>query len=257
MTAVRAAIFGLIGLPLGSFLTVVIARVPAKESIVTPRSRCPSCGIGIRSRDNVPVISWLLLKGRCRNCDLQISPLYPLTEIATGLLFVATSLAFADLWVAIMMALFVGLMPAIAVIDWHHKIIPNAIVYPSLLAFPAYIVAASIAGAPLDPVSGAIGFAAYGGMLFLVAVISPRGMGMGDVKLVALIGLVLGSVGLASVLVAAGAGILLGGIGAIVALVTGATRKHAIPFGPFLAAGAVIGAFWGPELAELYSNLLL
>jgi leader peptidase (prepilin peptidase)/N-methyltransferase len=257
MTDLEAIIFGVVGLPVGSFLTVVITRIPAKESIVAPRSRCPSCGNSIRNKDNVPVVSWLLLKGRCRNCDLRISPIYPLTEATTSALFVASSLAFHDFWVAIMMALFLTLMLAVAIIDWHRKIIPNAIVYPSLVAFCMYILAASIAGAPLDFVGAAIGFAAYGGVLLLVAVVSPTGMGMGDVKLVALIGLVLGSVSLASVLVAAGAGILLGGIGAIGALLSGASRKHAIPFGPFLAAGAVIGALWGPELANLYRDLLL
>ena len=246
-----------LGLAAGSFMTVVAGRVPAGESVLRPRSRCPSCGTPIRARDNVPLVSWILLRGRCHACSASIPGAYPAVELATAAGVVGAALTYASVWVAVMMVLFLALMPAITVIDLRHRIIPNRVIYPSLIGFSIYVIVAWLAGAPIDPVTAGIGFLGYGGTLGLVAFVSPRGMGMGDVKLVALIGLVLGSVDPAAVLVAAGAGILLGGLGAIGALLSGASRKHAIPFGPFLAAGAVIGALWGPELANLYRDLLL
>jgi leader peptidase (prepilin peptidase)/N-methyltransferase len=244
------------GLAIGSFLTVVVHRVPEGLSLVTPRSRCPACGAQIQPADNVPVVSWVLLGGRCRACRERISAVYPATELATGALSVGAALRFDDLWIAAMMALFMGLMLALAIIDYGHKILPNRIVYPSLIAFPAYLIIAWAAGAPIDLARAGIGFVAYGGGLLVVAFISPRGMGMGDVKLGALIGLVLGALGLRYVGVAAGAGILLGGVVAVGALLLGAGRKTAIPFGPFLAAGAIIAGFLGPQLANLYLNRL-
>lgn len=246
-----------LGLAAGSFMTVVVGRVPAGESVLRPRSRCPACGTAIRARDNVPLVSWILLRGRCHACSAKIPGSYPAVELATTAVVVGAALTYESVWVAVMMAAFLALMPAIAVIDFRHRIIPNRVIYPSLIGFSVYVLVAWLAGAPIDPVTASIGFLGYGGTLALVAFVSPRGMGMGDVKLVALIGLVLGSVDPASVLVAAGAGILLGGLGAIGALLSGASRKHAIPFGPFLAAGAAIGAMWGPELANLYRDLLL
>jgi leader peptidase (prepilin peptidase) / N-methyltransferase len=256
VTALRAVVFGLFGLPIGSFMTVVVSRLPQKQSVVAPRSRCPACGTEIWPRDNVPVLSWVALRGKCRSCGERISVVYPMVELSTAALFVGSALVFDHLLVAVMMSLFLGLMPAIAVIDWRHKIIPNLVVYPALIAFPLYILVAWLAGDPLDPLDAAIGFAAYGGGLLLIAIVVPGGMGMGDVKLVALIGLVLGSLGLRYVFVAAGAGILLGGVGAIVALIIGLGRKQAIPFGPFLAAGAVVAGLWGPRIADVYLDLV-
>jgi leader peptidase (prepilin peptidase) / N-methyltransferase len=252
----RAVVFGLFGLVAGSFLTVVIHRVPAGESIVRPRSRCPSCGTELRNRDNIPVISWVLLGGKCHACGERISAVYPLTELATGALFAAVGARFQELWVAVMLAPFLGVLVALAVIDIRTKKLPNRIVYPSLAAFPIYLVVARLAGGGVDLLDALIGFLAYGGGLLVVALIAPKGMGMGDVKLAALIGLVLGSLGLQYVAVAAGAGILLGGVGAIVALIAGAGRKYAIPFGPFLAAGAGVAVFFGQRLADLYLDLL-
>jgi leader peptidase (prepilin peptidase) / N-methyltransferase len=252
MLWVRIAIALPLGLAFGSFLTVAIHRVPAGGSVVRPRSRCPGCGTPITGRDNVPVFSWLLLRGRCRSCGARISPVYPLTELATAALFVAAALWFERVWVAAMMAPFLGLLAALAVIDIRHKIIPNRLVYPALAAFPVVILAAALAGGGVDVLDAVIGFLAYGGAILLVAIVSPRGMGMGDVKLAALIGLVLGAIDLPSVWVAAGSGFLLGGIAAIGALVAGKGRKSALPFGPFLAAGAAIAAFLGPEIADAY-----
>jgi leader peptidase (prepilin peptidase)/N-methyltransferase len=247
----RAIVAFPFGLAIGSFMTVVAARVPAGESVVRPRSKCPSCGTEIATRDNVPVLGWLLLRARCRSCGARIGVVYPLLELTTALLISGSFLAVDDLWVALAVAALLALMPAVAAIDIEHRIIPNRVMYPALVAFPVYLLIAWLAGAPVDLARMAIGFLAYGGGLFVIALIS-GGMGMGDVKLAALIGLVLGALGLRYVGVAAAAAIVLGGVGAIVALVLGRDRKSAIPFGPYLAAGAVVGAFWGDPIASWY-----
>ncbi len=239
------------GLALGSFMTVVTERVPAGVSVVSPRSRCPTCGAEIANRDNIPVLAWVLLRGRCRSCGSRISARYPLLELSTALLFSGAFLVYESLWVAIAVAFLLVLMPAVAAIDIEHRIIPNRLMYPALVVFHVYLTVAKLFGAPVDLVRMVLGFALYGGALFVVAIIS-RGMGMGDVKLAALVGLVLGSLGLRYVGVAAGAAIVLGGVGAIVALLLGRGRKSAIPFGPYLAAGAVVSAFWGGPIADWY-----
>jgi leader peptidase (prepilin peptidase)/N-methyltransferase len=244
------------GLAFGSFSTVVVSRVPRGDSLVRPRSRCSDCGAELRLRDNIPILSWILLRGSCRDCGSRIPAFYPLMELATAALFVGVFTVYSNPWIAVMIGVFVAIMPAIALIDAGHRIIPNRIIYPSLAGFGAYIATAWLAQLPLSLASAALGAAAYGGGFLLVAVVSPRGMGMGDVKLAGLIGLVLGSLGLRYVLVAAGAGIALGGIGAILALLMGRGRKDAIPFGPFLAAGAVVAALWGSDVASAYLGLL-
>lgn len=251
-----ALFFGL-GLIFGSFLTVVIARVPAGESVVRPRSRCPSCGAEIRAIDNVPVVSWLVLRGRCRRCGVRISAEYPLTELATGALFAAAGALVEPVYAAGLAAPFLGIMLAIGVIDVRHRIVPNRIVYPSVVLFAVAIVVGDLLGRGVDAAAGGIGLAVYATPLLLVALVVPHGMGMGDVKLAALIGLVLGSLGLSYVGVAAGVGIIGGGIGAVLALVLlGARRKDQIPFGPFLAGGAVVAALAGPWIAEGYLSVL-
>ena len=252
----RIAVALPLGLVFGSFLTVAIHRVPAGESILRPRSRCPSCGTPLRNVDNIPVVSWLALRGRCHSCKVRISPVYPLTELATGVLFVGVALWFEDPWQAALLAPFLGLLVAISVIDARTKKIPNRLVYPAVLVAAVVIAVGDLAGGGLDAVSAAIGFLAYGLGLLIVALIAPKGMGMGDVKLAALIGLVLGSLGLEYVAVAVGVGILFGGVGAIVALVLGASRKTGIPFGPFLAAGAAVATFAAQPIADAYLNLL-
>ncbi|HEX5949936.1 MAG TPA: prepilin peptidase [Actinomycetota bacterium] len=254
--AFRIAVFLPFGLVFGSFLTVLIHRVPAGESVLRPRSRCPSCGTPLRAVDNIPVVSWIALRGRCHSCSARVSVVYPLTELASGALFVAVAFRYEDWWVAAMLAPFTGLLVALAIIDARTKKLPNRILYPSILVAAAYLAVARLAGGDVDLLDAAIGFLAYGGGLLILALIAPRGMGMGDAKLVAFIGLVLGAVGLESVAVAAGLGILFGGVGAIVALLRGAGRKHALPFGPFLAAGAIAAVFVGPQIADLYVGLL-
>jgi len=254
---VLVALFFALGLIFGSFLTVVIGRLPRGESIVRPRSRCPACGVEIRSRDNVPVVSWVLLRGRCRACGERISAEYPLVELATAALFAAAAVLVDPIYAASLAAPFLGIMLAIAVIDARHRVVPNRIVYPSLGLFAVAIVAGDLAGGGVDALDAGFGLALYGVPLLLVAVAVPQGMGMGDVKLAALIGLVLGSFGLSSVGVAAGVGVIGGGIGALVALaLLGAGRKDQIPFGPFLAGGAVVATLLGPRIADLYLSLL-
>jgi leader peptidase (prepilin peptidase)/N-methyltransferase len=254
--AIRLIIAIPFGLVFGSFLTVAIHRLPAGESVVRPRSRCPSCGAEIRAADNVPVVSWLLLRGRCRSCAARISPIYPLTELATAVLFVAAALVFDDPWVAVLMAPFLGVLLAFTVIDVRHRIIPNRLLYPFFLVSVAYLAVARLAGAPLDLADSAIGCLGYGGGLLLVALISPRGMGMGDVKLAGLVGLVLGALGGRYVVVAAGVGILVGGVAAVVALVAGRSRKSGLPYGPSIALGAGLAALAGDAIAEAYLRLV-
>jgi leader peptidase (prepilin peptidase) / N-methyltransferase len=254
MTALRYSLFALFGLAFGSFLTVVIYRIPRGESVVTPGSACPSCGVPIRPLENVPLLSFVVLRGHCRRCGAPISLEYPLTEAATSALFVGASLALSTVWQAALVAPFVGLLLACAIIDYRKRIIPNAVVLPALAAFAAAILALDLAGRPLSFVDGLLGLLAYGGGLFVVALVSPGGMGMGDVKLAALIGLVLGALGLRYVGVAAMLGILTGGVGAVVALALGRDRKEAIPFGPYLALGAAAAVFTGPAVAGWYAG---
>jgi leader peptidase (prepilin peptidase)/N-methyltransferase len=254
---VLVALFLALGLIFGSFLTVVIGRLPRGESIVRPRSRCPTCGAEIRARDNVPVVSWVLLRGRCRACGERISAEYPLVELATAALFAAAAVLVDPIYTASLAAPFLGIMLAIAVIDARHRVVPNRIVYPSLGLFAVAIVVGDLAGGGVDALDAGLGLALYGVPLLLVAVAVPQGMGMGDVKLAALIGLVLGSFGLSYVGVAAGVGVIGGGIGALMALaLLGAGRKDQIPFGPFLAGGAVMATLLGPRIADLYLSLL-
>ena len=253
----RVALFAAAGLLFGSFVTVLVHRLPRKESVVRGRSRCPRCGAQIGALDNVPVVSWVLLRGRCRSCGERISPEYPLTELATAALFAGAAVAFDDLLLAGVVAPFLGLMLAVGLIDARWRIVPNAIMYPALAVYMVALVVAQLTGGGVSAVRGLLGLAAYAGPLFVVALVVPGGMGMGDVKLAALIGLVLGSVGLAYVGVAAGVGIIGGGLGAILAvIILGYRRRQNIPFGPFLAAGAIVAAFAGPAIAGLYLSLV-
>lgn len=256
MTAFQLLIALPFGLAVGSFLTVVVGRVPAGESLVRPRSRCPGCGTQIRSIDNIPVLSWLLLGGRCRSCRVRISPVYPLLELGTAGLFAGAALAFEDPWIAVLMAPFLALLLVLALIDLRHRILPNRLVYPSFLIAAPYLVIARVAGAPVDLVDAGIGLVAYGGGLLALALLSPRGMGMGDVKLAGLIGLVLGALGIRYVGVAAGLAILLGGVAAVVALLAGRSRKSGLPFGPSIAIGAAVATFAGGQIADAYLRLV-
>ena len=200
---IRAVVALPFGLVVGSFMTVAVSRLPKGESVVRPRSRCPSCGAELGARDNIPVLSWLLLQGRCRRCGEPISAEYPLLELATAALVVLAALRYPDPWQAILVAGLLALMPGIALIDLRHRIIPNKLTYPAMVLSVPVILLAWLLGDATEPVKAALGFLLFGGGIFAVALVS-RGMGFGDVKLAALIGLVLGSQGLRFVGVSAG-----------------------------------------------------
>lgn len=247
---------GVFGLAIGSFLSVVVDRVPEHESIVSPGSRCPGCGKEIRARDNIPIVSYVLLRGRCRSCGERISIRYPLLELLTALIFAATAAAHHAPYVVIMLCGLDAVLIAVSAIDLERRIIPNAITYPATVVFVVVVLAGWLFGVGLSPAQAAIGFLAYGGVFLLIALIS-RGMGMGDVKLAALIGLVLGSIGLRNVAAAAGIAVLLGGVGGLVALAIGRGRKSAIPFGPYLAAGALVAIVFAQPISDWYLRTFL
>ena len=239
---------GVAGLLVGSFLNVVAYRLPLRESLVHPRSRCPECGEPVRPYDNVPVLSWLILRGRCRFCSTSISPQYPLVEATTAALYVAVAVTADDALHAALGLLLVTALVPITLIDLEHRLIPNRIT-------AAAAVAAVVAILAFDPgfiVEAAVAAAAAGGCFLLVAIISPRGMGMGDVKLVAMLGLYLGRAIAPAIFIALVAGVV---IGAAVIARVGMTegRKTAVPFGPFLALGGLIAFFVGDAIVDAYT----
>ena len=243
--AVAFAFLG--GLLAGSFVTVVAHRVPRGESIVGPRSRCPACGAQIAAYDNVPVVSWLVLRGRARCCGEPISPRYPLTELVLGALYAATVLVLWDEpWDVALGLVFVTLLVAITLTDLERRIIPNKI----LLVAAVLGAAIAAAGDPGSLPERAIAAAAAGGVLFAAALAYPRGMGLGDVKLAATMGIFLGRNVGPTILVALLAGALVGL--AMIAREGAAARKRAIPFGPFLALGGVAGLLYGDQLVDWY-----
>jgi leader peptidase (prepilin peptidase)/N-methyltransferase len=256
MIAFRAALFGLFGLLFGSFVTVLVHRTPRGQSVVFPGSACPECGTPIRPRDNIPIVSYLALRGRCRNCHAHISAQYPVTEAMTAALFVGAALSLHVIWRAVLVAPFLAVLLACALIDARHRVIPNRIVYPSLIVFAAAVAVFSVVGSGISAVTAVLGLLALGGGLLLVAIIAPHGMGMGDVKLAALMGLVLGALGWRYVGVSVLIAILAGGVGAIVALLAGGSRKDTIPFGPYLAGGGIVAALFAPQIAAWYTGLM-
>jgi leader peptidase (prepilin peptidase) / N-methyltransferase len=235
------------GLLVGSFLNVVAYRLPLRESLVSPRSRCPQCGSPVRPYDNVPVLSWLVLRGRCRDCSAGISPQYPLVELVTGVLYALVALAADDaLDVALGLILVTALVP-ITLIDLEHRLIPNRITGPAAAAALVAIVALG-SGFLVEALVAA---AAGGGFFLLAAIASPRGMGMGDVKLVAMLGLFLGRAVGPAILIALVLGVVVGAV-IIARKGTTAGRKTAVPFGPFLAIGGLVAYFVGDAIVDGY-----
>jgi leader peptidase (prepilin peptidase) / N-methyltransferase len=245
--AAGAVVAGILGLLVGSFLNVVVWRLPRGESLVRPRSRCPSCETAIRPRDNIPVVSWLMLRGRCRDCGARIAPRYPLVELATGVLYALVVLAKDDaLDIALGLLLVTALVP-ITLIDLELRLIPNAITLPAAVAALVAAVVLDVGYVPEQLIGGA----AAGGFFLLAVVAYPRGMGMGDVKLATMMGLYLGRAVAPAIFAALILGVV---VGAAIIARKGAHegRKTAVPFGPFLAAGALIAFFVGDALVDAY-----
>jgi leader peptidase (prepilin peptidase)/N-methyltransferase len=248
----EATFAGVLGAVFGSFLNVVVHRLPRHESLVTPASHCPKCGTPVKPYDNIPILSWLLLRGHCRGCGSAISVRYPLVEALTAALCVGAVLAHhSAVGIALSIAVILLVVPA-AFIDLEHRIIPNRIT--ALGAALALVI-----GLALDP-SGEperlIAAAAAGGFLLLAALAYPGGMGMGDVKLAGMMGLFLGAAVAPALLIALIAGVALGAV-VIARKGAQAGRKTAVPFGPFLALGALVAVFVGHQLVDVYVNHFL
>jgi leader peptidase (prepilin peptidase)/N-methyltransferase len=235
-------------LALGSFLNVVAARLPQKRSIVRPPSACMACATEIRWYDNIPLVSYALLRGRCRSCGAHIPLRYPAVELVTALLIAGCFLAFglsADAFVA---SFFCAVLVAVSAIDLEHRIIPNRIVVP---ATGIVLVANTLLHPSPQWILGGLGAFTF---LLVTALIYPAGMGMGDVKLALLMGVMLGK----TVGVALFAGMLVGMLPSLVLFARHGlkARKMKIPFGPFLAVGGVVGLFWGDAILDAYLSTL-
>lgn len=252
---------GVVGLVIGSFLNVVVWRVPRGESVVAPPSACPRCGTRIRARDNVPVLSWLLLRGRCRDCGEPISARYPLVELGTGVLFAALAAVVGWSWVLPAVLYLAAVAVALALIDLDHHRLPDALVLPSYLVGAALLALASWnPGGASDWAAllrAAIGGAALLVFYFAAALAYPAGMGLGDVKLAGVLGLYLAWFGWGAFAVGAFGAFLLGGlfsVGLIAARRAG--RKSGIPFGPWMLASAFLGITVGQAAWSGYLELV-
>jgi leader peptidase (prepilin peptidase)/N-methyltransferase len=243
-----AAPFGLV---IGSFLNVVAYRLPRGESIVNPPSHCPGCDSPIKPWDNIPLLSWIFLRGRCRNCATRISPRYPLVELVTGVLFAAVAVSNGlndDLAVLLP---FAAMLIAVADIDLEHRIVPNKILVPMAVYGVAASAVVRTGMLPELLIAGAAAFT----FLLVAALIHPAGMGMGDVKLAGVMGLYLGASIAPALLVAFLSGSVVG-IGVMLKHGAGG-RKKGVPFAPFLAFGAIVALFAGPQLIHLYTHHFL
>jgi leader peptidase (prepilin peptidase)/N-methyltransferase len=243
-----AGLFFAPALAIGSFLNVVAARVPLRRSIVSPPSACMSCGERIAWHDNIPLVSWAVLRGRCRHCGTRIPFVYPAVELVTALLVAGCVLAFGLSAHFAVAAAFCAVLVAVSSIDLEHRIIPNRIVVPA--AAIALIVQTALEPSP----EWALAAVGASGFLFAAALAYPAGMGMGDVKLALLMGAVLGR----TVSVALMAGMLAAMIPGLYLFARHgkAARKMGIPFGPFLAVGSVVALFWGHDLLAAYFSTL-
>lgn len=244
--------FFLLGAVFGSFATALAHRLPRSENWWSDRSRCPACNHQIRARDNVPIISWLVLRGRCHSCGERISARYPLTEAGLGALFTLLYLvASAQDWSCMHLVLGLALCAFLAIItltDLDLRIIPNPIVIAGTIAGIAIVVLGDLGDIPARAIAAGAG----GGLLALVALAYPRGMGMGDAKLVGMMGIYLGKALAPGVLIGFAAGALVGVV--MIARHGAAARKQAIPFGPFLALGGVIALLVGDQIVDWYTD---
>ncbi|TFB79711.1 prepilin peptidase [Terrimesophilobacter mesophilus] len=274
LASVVVPLVGVFGLLIGSFLNVVVYRVPAKRSIVSPPSACPHCGAPIRPGDNIPVVSWIVLRGKCRDCKAPISIRYPLVEFGTGVAFAGVALWFfltqlpggsspsasdtAASALALVAYLYLAAISiALALIDIDTHTLPNRIVLPAYLVGAVLLgVSGLLAGDFAALATAAIGAAALFLFYFLLVIAYPRGMGMGDVKLAGVLGLFLGFVGWQSIVVGAFGAFLLGGVFSLVLVaLRRASRKTAVPFGPWMLLGAWLGILFGNDIMSTYLGL--
>lgn len=257
MTPVLAAGGVVVGLVVGSFLNVVAYRVPLGLSVVRPGSACPVCRSPIRARDNLPVISWFLLGGHCRDCGAAIATRYPLVEAGTGAVFALLAALLGAVWVLPAYWWFAGVTVALVLADLDHKRIPNRILFPGLAVGAVLLVAGAVAdGDAGDLIRAAGGGAGYFALLLVVALVARGGFGMGDVKFALLLGVFLGYRSWATVLVGGFAAFVVGGAASAVLLaLRRADRKHAIPFAPAMAAGAGIALGWAEAISDWYLGL--
>jgi leader peptidase (prepilin peptidase)/N-methyltransferase len=276
MAGMIVGVFGVLGALIGSFLNVVIYRVPAGRSIVSPPSTCGSCQARIRPFDNIPVLSWIVLRGKCRDCRAPISPRYPLVEFGTAVFFAivalwvfstpgsqwgavttSTNILATELLVLVAFLYLAAISVALAMIDLDTHTLPNKILLPAYATAAVLLTAAAIvAGEPGRLLTALIGAAALFGLYLALALISPGGMGLGDVKLAGVIGLYLGYLGWGPLVVGAFGAFLLGGFFGLILMVTRkAGRRSSIPFGPWMLLAAWLGAFFGDRVAAGYLTL--
>jgi leader peptidase (prepilin peptidase) / N-methyltransferase len=248
MSFAAAGIAFLPALAIGSFLNVVAARLPLRRSLSRPRSACMECGTQIAWYDNVPVLSWLLLRGRCRSCGHRIGWVYPAVELATGLLVAGCVWRFGVSWDALIAAFFCAVLVVISAIDLEHRIVPNRIVLP---AAAIVLVARTAVHPSVEWLAAGLGASLF---LLLAALAYPAGMGMGDVKLALLLGVAVGR----TVPVALMVGMISALVPSVVLLARHGSkaRKMAIPFAPFLAFGGIVALFLGRALLDAYLTLL-
>lgn len=258
---VSAVLCGAFGLLIGSFLNVVVWRVPRGESVVAPPSACPHCGHRVRARDNVPVLSWLVLRGRCRDCGAPIAVRYPLVEGGTAIAFAAVAWVTGPSWTLPALLYLAAASIALGLIDLDVHRLPDAIVLPS---YPVALALLALAAADPggSPTWGAFGRAVLGGAILLLlylalVLVYPAGMGLGDVKLAGLLGMYLGWVGWSTLVVGWFAAFLLGGLFAVALVVRGdAGRRTRIPFGPWMLLGAWLALLVGEPVGAWYLGLL-
>jgi leader peptidase (prepilin peptidase)/N-methyltransferase len=254
VTAALAVVAGVLGLLVGSFLNVVIWRVPRGESVVRPPSACPACGAAVRPRDNVPVVSWLLLRGRCRDCGAAVSRRYPLVELSCAALFVVMALRFGADPVLPAYAYLAAVGLALALIDLDCKRLPDALTLPSYPVVAVLLGLAALLGSDSgELVRALLGGAAMYAFYFFLCFAYPAGMGFGDVKLAGVLGMAMAWLGWGAWTVGLFLGFLAGGVfGLLLVLARRGGRKTAVPFGPFMLLGALLAVLWGSGLADAY-----
>jgi leader peptidase (prepilin peptidase)/N-methyltransferase len=251
----------ILGLTIGSFLNVVIYRVPRGSSLVTPGSRCPACEHPVRARHNIPVLGWLVLKGRCADCGTRISYRYPLVELTTSVVFVALTLRMNELHLLSALPAylyFAAIGIALSLIDLDFRRLPTAIVLPS---YPVVAILLTVSSAWRDDwwslTRAGVGAVALFGFYFLLRIIHPAGMGLGDVRLAAILGALLAYLSWSALVIGAFGGFLLGAVAGVIAIAAGrGSRKTALPFGPFMVAGTFLAVFAAQSIAHTYLDLI-